>query len=188
MANLYERTIKNIKNIGEQGMVSLEWQNFLKENKVEIEKFLNNYSKDISTKIEYVHSIHDILKQKIEEDTQIKANISQMGLYRAKNSESFKGYFSIYIDIKKGEETIVLEPHVSRQNPSCLRLELWNRETNKKDWSKEIELLKSDFPNIEQIVDGSWKNCLFLEEIDFANNIPLEEIVNKLFGIINKLI
>ena len=180
--------LKNIKNIGERGMVNLEWQKFLKENKIEIEKFLNNYSKDISTKIEYVHSIYDILKLKIEEDTQIKANIPQMGLYGVKKRESFKRYFSIYIDIKKGEETIVLEPYVSRQNPSCLKLALWNRETNKKDWSKEIELLKSDFPDVKQVVEDSWSNCLSLEEIDFANNIPLEEIANKLFGIINKLI
>lgn len=59
--------LKNIKNIGERGMVNLEWQKFLKENKVEVEKFLDNYSEDISTKIEYVHSIYDILKGSIVE-------------------------------------------------------------------------------------------------------------------------
>ena len=57
--------LKNMKNIGERGMVNLEWQKFLKENKVEVEKFLDNYSEDISTKIEYVHSIYDILKGSI---------------------------------------------------------------------------------------------------------------------------
>lgn len=180
--------LKNIKNIGEKSVVSLEWQKFLAENKVSIEKFLNNYSEDISAKLKYIQSVYEILQRKIYEDERIKSNFAKMGLYRVKNSESFKGYFSIYIDIKKDEETIVLEPYVLRQNPAYLRLELWNRETNKKDWSKEKEILEIDFPQAKQVVDGLWKDCLFLEDIDFGENIPLEDMANKLFGIIKKLI
>ena len=183
-----KEVLQNIKIIGGKSVVNLEWQNFLKENQTEIQKFLNNYSEDISAKIEYVHNIYDILKQKLEEDNLIQQNNIKMGLYRAKNSESFKGYFSIYIDIKKGEDTIVLEPLVSRQNPTHIKLELWNREINKNNWSKERDIFKIDFPDAKQVTDGQWKDCLFLEDIYFTNNISLEDIANKLFGIIKKLI
>ena len=183
-----KEVLQNIKIIRGKSVVNLEWQNFLKENQTEIQKFLNNYSEDISAKIEYVHNIYDILKQKLEEDNLIQQNNIKMGLYMVKNSESFKGYFSIYIDIKKGEDTIVLEPFVSRQNPTHIRLELWNREINKNNWSKERDIFKIDFPDAEQVTDGQWKDCLFLEDIYFTNNISLEDIANKLFGIIKKLI
>ena len=98
------------------------------------------------------------------------------------------GYFSLYIDIRKKDETIVLEPYVSRENPTCLVIELWNRETKKTDWSKELNTFKKDFPDAEQIDDGSWKKCLRLECMDFEKNFVLEETANKLLNILNMMI
>ena len=126
--------------------------------------------------------------QKIDEDNQLKSKNIQGRLYRVKNSASCKGYFSIYIDIKKGDKTIVIEPYVSRQKPALLKLELWNRESKKSDWNKEEELFVSSFPGLEKVNDGSWGECLLLETIDFNNKITSEEMVNKLLKIIKILV
>ena len=115
--------LNNIENLGERDSMNEEWQKFLKEHIENLRKFFENYSKDIQTKITFINNLAQRIDARLSENNW---NLNH-GTYNSKNSESFKGYFSLYIDIPIGEDTIVIEPYISRQNPVNLVLELWNR-------------------------------------------------------------
>ncbi|MBO5207675.1 MAG: PD-(D/E)XK nuclease family protein [Clostridia bacterium] len=175
----------NIENLGASEQMDKEWQKFIKENEQNMTSFFDNYSKDIDAKVKYINNLYDNLNRKI--DDELNENIISKGTYRTKNSESFRGHFSLFIDIRKGDETLVLEPYISRKEPAFLRIAVWNREAKKNDWSKEKAILQADFPDIKQIEDAPWEKCLLLEKIDFETGISLDELSNKLLGILNKL-
>lgn len=181
--------LNNLENLGETNIMDIQWRKFLKENEKAIKLFFENYRKDIDIKTAYLNSLFDILNEKIEADKTLESVISKKGVYGTKQVKKMNGgYFSLYIDIRKKDETIVLEPYVSRENPTYLVIELWNRETKKIDWSKELNTFKKDFSDAKQIDDGAWKKCLRLECMDFEKNFVLEETANKLLNILNMMI
>lgn len=181
--------LNNLENLGETNIMDIQWQKFLKENEDAIKLFFENYRKDIDIKMAYLNSLFDILNEKIEVDKTLGAAISKKGVYGTKQAKKMNGgYFSLYIDIRKKNETIVLEPYVSREKPSHLVIELWNRETKKTDWSKELNTFKEVFPDAKQVDDGTWKKCLRLECMDFEKNFALEETANKLLNIVKVMI
>ena len=178
--------LNNIENLGERDSMNEEWQKFLKEHIENLPKFFENYSKDIQTKITFINNLAQRIDARLSENNW---NLNH-GTYNSKNSESFKGYFSLYIDIPIGEDTIVIEPYISRQNPVNLVLELWNRNYKKNkryEWSREFPLFEKEFPNAIIVDDGSWGKCLRLEKLDFDKGISLESVVEKIIRITNQL-
>ena len=176
--------LNNIENLGEKDSMNEEWQKFLKEHGENLLKFFENYSNDIQAKINFINELaHRIENGLIDNNFNLKH-----GTYNSKNSESFKGYFSLYIDIPKGEDTIVIEPYISRKNPVDLVLELWNRENTKYEWSREFGLFNKEFPNAAIVDDGSWGKCLRLEKFDFEKGVSLDSMVEMIVGLINQLI
>lgn len=173
-----KEVLNNIENLGERDSMNKEWQVFLKENGNNIAHFFENYSKDIQSKICFIKDLEQGIKDRLNDS---KLTI---GTYNTQNCESFKGYFSLYIDIHYGDNTIVIEPYVPRQNPTTLVLELWARNSRKYDWTKELVLLTNDFPDAMIVDDGSWGQCLRLENLDFEKGIVLETLIGKIVGII----
>ena len=173
--------LNNIENLGEKQSMNKEWQVFLKENKNNISCFFENYSKDIQSKIRFVKDLEHAIKDRLNDSELVT------GTYNTENSESFKGYFSLYVDIHKDNHIIVIEPYVSRQNPTSLVVELWVRNNRKYNWSQEFGQLKKDFPDAELVNDGGWGQCLRLETLDFEKDILLETILEKLVAIVQTI-
>lgn len=181
-----EDFLKNIKNFNRGLSMNLEWQKLISENEESLKNFFENYTNDIKAKILFRDSLSELLKQEINNDITLKDKV-EIGTYKGKNAESYSGYFSLYVNFLQKTGKMVLEPYISRKEPRYLTIELWDRTKNKTDWSKEKELLKNDYPDSEQVEDGSWKKCLRLENVDFAKNINVEEMAKKLLKIIKIL-
>ena len=180
-----KEVMNNIENLGARDTVNMnnEWQRFLGENMDFISPFFENYKKDIQSKILFIKN----LEQRVRD--RLNISDSQIGTYKANNSESYEGYFSLFIDIQKGEDTIVIEPFIERQNPRFLVIELWNRKKKNKyyDWSKELALLQMDFPEANTRKDGGWGNCLRLKSLDFADGIEMDDLVERIVSMYDKL-
>ena len=178
--------MKNLENLGERNNMNKEWQKFLKENSEYIPTFFEKYNKDIINKTEFIEqlagNVEEILKN---------SNLT-IGTYSTtqKNRERFKGHFSLFIDIPKGKDTIVVEPHIFRQKPAYLMIDLWNRNKSNKnyDFSEEIALFKNEFPNAMLGDDFSdWGKYVRLETLDFENEISTDELAKKIVMIVEKL-
>lgn len=174
-----KEVLNNIESLGEVDAMNKEWQTFFEGNQEIISCFFANYSNDIDAKIKFIKNLEQGVKERL-----IDCN-SRIGTYNTQNCESFSGYISMFIDMPKGEDTIVIEPFIERKKPFSLVLELWNR--NKKrgkeySWSKELDLLKEDYPDAKVIEDGDWGMCLRLKELDFENDM-LETVINKVVSI-----
>lgn len=175
--------LNNIENLGEKDSMNGEWQKFLKENSEQIAKFFDNYRKDIQSKLTYIND----LAQRIN-DKMVDNNLNLLAeTYHVKNSGSFTGHLSLYIDMQKGEDIIVLEPYVMKNDPAYLVIALWNRKNKKYDWTKEFELLQNDFSEAVIVDDNSWGRFIMLERYDFAKNLSVENIAEKLLRVLNKI-
>lgn len=176
--------MKNVENLGERDKMNKEWQIFLKDNNGDIPIFFEKFNNDIINKTEFIKK----LERNVKEILQLKGGNLNIGTYNTqRNRESFRGYFSLYIDIPKGNDIIALEPYISRQNPAYLIIELWNRNNINCDWAEELKLLQNEFPKAETVDDGSWGKCLRLETLDFENEISTDELAKKIVTIVEKL-
>ncbi|MEG9430393.1 MAG: PD-(D/E)XK nuclease family protein [Christensenellaceae bacterium] len=175
--------LNNIENLGARDSMNGEWQKFLKDNGEYISKFFDNYRKDIQTKLTFISD----LSQKVND--KMSANNLKLSAetYHVKNSGSFTGYLSLYIDITKGEDIIVLEPYIMKNDPAYLVIALWNRKNKKYDYVEEISNLQDTFADIKVVDFSNWGKSLVLEKYDFEKELTLDVIAEKLLMIVNKI-
>lgn len=176
-----KEVLNNVDNLGERDIMNSEWQKFLKDNSDSLSQFIENYSKDIQAKIGFIKSLEQGVRECLQDSD------LETGTYNTQNSESFSGYVSMYVNIVKGEDIIVIEPFVSRKEPVNLVVELWNRNKKKNknySWSNELSLLRNDYPNAKIVDDGSWGKCLKLETFDFEKGIELKSLIDEIVRII----
>lgn len=179
--------LNNIENLGVRNSMNGKWQRFLKENSEQIAKFFENYRSDIQFKLAYISDLAQRVNDKIA-DSDLKLSAETCANVYGKNSGSFSGYLSLYIDITKGEKTIVLEPYVMKNDPAYLVIALWNRKNKKYDWMEELALLYGDFHNAVVVNDNSsWGRFVVLEKIDFEENPSVDTVAKELFNVLNKI-
>lgn len=172
---ILDELLTNIENLGAR--MDKEWQKFIKNHNETMLNFFEKYRIDIDSKIKLINRIYETLFDKLNNSSY--ANIKK-GLYNTKNRASFRGHFSIYIDIEKDDETLVLEPSVFRDDLAYLSLAIWNRERQKTDWSKIKELFEPKYKDMKQTVYVDWGEYILLEKIDFEKEIQVEYFADKL--------
>lgn len=176
-----KEVINNIENLGDIDNMNKEWQEFLRENRDNISKFIKNYSEDIEAKNHFINNLEQEVKKLLPD-----SNLD-IGVHNTQNSKSFGRYSSMYINLVKGEDTIVIEPYIMRDDPLNLVIELWNRKNRKYSWSKELNLLQNDYPNAGIKDDGSWGKCLRLEILNFDKGIISKSVAEKIESIYSTL-
>ena len=174
-----KEVLNNIENFGGTYNMNIEWQKFLKDNENSIQKFFDNYQNDINNKKMWVKNLVSLLSEKIKVN-----NLGlEVGLYDGKTSD----YFSLYINVKKGNGMMALESYVSKKNPAYLVIALWNRDNKKYDYLEEISKLQDMFPDNAIIDFSNWGKSLILEKYDFEKELTLDVIAEKLLMIVNKI-
>lgn len=174
-----KEVLNNIENLGGTYNMNIEWQKFLKDNENSIQKFFDNYQNDINNKKIWVKNLVSLLSEKIKAN-----NLDlEVGLYDGKSSD----YFSLYVNLEKGNDIIVLEPHVSRKNPAYFVISLWNRKNKKFDFVEELKRLQDMFPDNVIVDYSNWGKSLVLEKYDFEKELTLDVIAEKLLRIVNKI-
>lgn len=178
--------LNNIENLGEKDNMNTEWQKFLKENGENMSKFFDNYMKDIHDKITFISDLTERVNELLKH-----SNLTcSAETYHVKNSGSFKGHISLFIDIPKGDNKFVIEPYIMKNDPAYLVIALWNRNEKKTkyDWINELELFNKDYPNAVVADDYTWGKFIKFESIDFEKNIPIDRVAEKILQIAKKII
>ena len=171
--------LNNIENLGGTCNMNIEWQRFLKDNENSIQKFFENYQNDINNKKIWIKNLVSLLTEKIEAN-----NLGlEIGLYDGRSSD----YFSLYINVKKGNYMLALEPCVSKKDPAYLVIALWNRDNKKYDYAEELNKLKDKFADTVIVDFSNWGKTLILEKYDFEKDLTLDAVAEKLLMIVNKI-
>ena len=171
--------LNNIENLGGTYNMNIEWQKFLKNNENSIQKFFENYQNDINNKKIWIKNLVSLLTEKIKAD-----NLGlEIGLYDGRSSD----YFSLYINIKKGNYMLALEPCVSKKNPAYLVIALWNRDNKKYDYAEELNKLQDNFADTAIVDFSNWGKTLILDKYDFEKELTLDAVAENLLMIVNKI-
>ena len=179
--NEFMKNIDDINKGYQMNSINDNVQELLENNTQDIENLLNVLKDDSNAKVDYI-------KSTFEEFKQLNNRNFEIGTYNC-YYDKLHGYLSMWINMKKGNDVIAIEPYVIRCT-NRIRLEIWNRTKNDKNsnWNQEIEILKSDFESIKTDKDGGWGDVLLVKEYSFYSDpITPKEFAKILYKITEKL-
>lgn len=179
--NEFMKNVDDINKGYQMNSINDNVQELLENNTQDIKNLLNVLKDDSNAKVDYI-------KSTFEEFKKLNNKNFEIGTYNCYH-DKLCGYLSMWINIKKGNDVIAIEPYVIRCT-NRIRLEIWNRAKKDKNsnWNEEIEILKSDFESVKTGKNDRWGDVLLVKEYSFySDHITPKDFAEILCKIAEKL-
>lgn len=166
---LMEEFIQNIKNLKGFRDINMKWQQFMDENRKDVQGMLEKYFNDIELKRIFIKTIRDEIEK-------LTGNSFEYNVYLPSLQNEAK-HFSVWIDVQNSiGDKMAIESYINKTMPSEIVLTLWDRRKGKSaNFNNEQELLKEQFPELKECNQSFWGKHLTLKIYNFAGEKKFTE-------------